>query len=227
MAGSNVRNHRVRTPHVRCLACPWGNETDKIACSAILAGVCAADATIVGRRRAPASTARSRPGWGRRPVARKVSRNLIALGTAAIAAVYAAGYARTSSSAGVVPVADRPAQVAGATAPGLSGTLSAGSDAVVGLVDGHYVGVGNGPVGSIRVALSVENGKIADVRIVASTMHYPTARIARLSAQVVERQSAGVDLVSGATYSSRAFRDAIADALARASIPVSPANAGS
>lgn len=50
-----------------------------------------------------------------------------------------------------------------------------------------------------------------------STTHYPTSAVANLPGEVVSRQSAQVDLLSGATESSRAFRGAVSAALAQAS----------
>ncbi|MFC6604217.1 FMN-binding protein [Ectobacillus funiculus] len=44
-------------------------------------------------------------------------------------------------------------------------------------------------------------------------MHYSESDIAGLPDEVIQRQSANVDFVSGATYSSQAFTDAIQDAL--------------
>ena len=71
--------------------------------------------------------------------------------------------------------------------------------------------------GGIEVALTIQGGKVTAVEITHATTYYPTSRIARLPGQVVDRQSGQVDFVSGATDSSRAFKAAVAEALAQAS----------
>jgi uncharacterized protein with FMN-binding domain len=47
-------------------------------------------------------------------------------------------------------------------------------------------------------------------------LQYPLRDIAGLPGQVVQRQSAQVDIVSRATYSSQAFRGAVSQALSKA-----------
>jgi uncharacterized protein with FMN-binding domain len=64
--------------------------------------------------------------------------------------------------------------------------------------------------------LTVANGRIGSVSITRSTLQYPVRDIAGLPGQVVQRQTAQVDIVSGATYSSQAFRTAVSQALAQA-----------
>jgi uncharacterized protein with FMN-binding domain len=54
------------------------------------------------------------------------------------------------------------------------------------------------------------------VSITRSTLQYPLRDIAGLPQQVVDRQSAQVDVVSRATYSSTAFRQAVTQALSGA-----------
>jgi uncharacterized protein with FMN-binding domain len=68
----------------------------------------------------------------------------------------------------------------------------------------------------VWVSVQVQGGRIANVTITRSTLQYPLRDIANLPAEVVERQSAQVDIVSRATYSSQAFRAAVAQALASA-----------
>jgi uncharacterized protein with FMN-binding domain len=82
--------------------------------------------------------------------------------------------------------------------------------------DGIYTGSGSSR-GDITVELTVQNGQISGVRITSATTYYPTSAIARLPGEVVARQTAQVDFVSGATESSRAFRGAVTQALAQAS----------
>jgi uncharacterized protein with FMN-binding domain len=64
--------------------------------------------------------------------------------------------------------------------------------------------------------LTVQGGRISGVTITGATTQYPTRFVSALPGQVVSRQSAQIDLVSGATYSSLAFRGAVQQALQRA-----------
>ena len=66
------------------------------------------------------------------------------------------------------------------------------------------------------VSVTVEGGKITNVQITRSTLQYPLRDIANLPGEVVQRQSANVDIVSRATYSSMAFRGAVTQALSAA-----------
>lgn len=89
--------------------------------------------------------------------------------------------------------------------------------------DGTYQGVSaNAYYGNIQVAGVVRNGKLSDVQI----LDYPSDRghsiminnyaLPTLISEAVSAQSAQVDIVSGATDTSMAFRESLASALALA-----------
>lgn len=82
--------------------------------------------------------------------------------------------------------------------------------------DGTYTGQGSSRRGDVWVQVQVQGGRIANVTITRSTLQYPLRDIAGLPSQVVQRQSAQVDIVSRATYSSQAFRGAVSQALSKA-----------
>jgi uncharacterized protein with FMN-binding domain len=82
--------------------------------------------------------------------------------------------------------------------------------------DGTYTGTGTSRRGNVSVSLSVQGGRVASVQITRVTTEYPVRDIASLPREVVQRQSAKVDVVSGATYSSLAFRAAVQQALQQA-----------
>jgi uncharacterized protein with FMN-binding domain len=84
------------------------------------------------------------------------------------------------------------------------------------LKDGTFTGQGSSRRGDVWVSVQVQSGRIADVTITRSTLQYPLRDIAGLPSQVVQRQSAQVDIVSRATYSSQAFRQAVSQALSKA-----------
>ena len=131
----------------------------------------------------------------------RASGELLLLSASAVLAVYAAGYVLTEPGAAAV------GQAAGQVAPASVGAH---------LRDGTYLGAGQSQFGSVFVTVAVEQGRISQVWINAVTTTFPQNVIASLPAEVVERQTTAVDLVSGATGSSTAFVAAIRAALQQA-----------
>ncbi|MEO6879232.1 MAG: FMN-binding protein, partial [Gemmatimonadaceae bacterium] len=82
--------------------------------------------------------------------------------------------------------------------------------------DGSYSGWGTSLHGDIQVSVEIRGGRIAATSIAQCLTRYSCSWIADLPAQVVAGQTVRVDLVSGATQSSEAFRAAVADALRQA-----------
>src|SRR5579859_191899 len=82
--------------------------------------------------------------------------------------------------------------------------------------DGTFTGQGTSRRGDVWVSVQVQGGHITNVSITRSTLQYPLRDIASLPSEVVQRQSAQVDIVSRATYSSMAFRGAVTQALSSA-----------
>lgn len=183
-------------------------------------------------------------------MARKLNKNLVALGSAAIVGVYAIGFVRTETPAAgssaelaaiVTPTPSAVAQAvaqatqaaaqrsrtgAQGTVPGAASAPAATPSAPVVAApasdyrDGTYTGSGTSRHGGFEVTLTIEGGRITAVDLTRVTTRYPASRIAQLPGQVLSRQSAAVDMVSGATDSSRAFRDAVTQALAKATTAV-------
>lgn len=120
---------------------------------------------------------------------------------AAILGVYAAGYVRTEPARHAV---------AGRRAPRAS------------YEDGTYSGWGRSRHGRVLVTVVVKRGRIATAEVADCRMKYPCSMIAALPPQVVIRQGADVDIVSGATNSTEAFSRAIDDALLKAIRPGRP-----
>lgn len=217
---------------------------------------------------------RTPPQAGRKTLAN----SLVALSSAAVIAVYAAGYARTAPAAGqlaatetmsnsvttsatsptsttvsiaansATATATNPVQPNGQAAQGGSrqqpssaepgGTATATTAtptaaasptavrstptatapaATTGAFrDGTYTGTGTSRHGSIGVTVTVQAGKIVAAEVSDCGTRYPCSRIAALPGQVLTRQSAAVDVVSGATDSTNAYRAAVNAALAQA-----------
>jgi uncharacterized protein with FMN-binding domain len=103
-----------------------------------------------------------------------------------------------------------------ASTVGAPGAIATRTVAQAAFKDGTFTGQGSSRRGGVSVSVVVQSGRIASVSIVDSTLQYPVRDIAGLPAQVVQRQSARVDTVSRATYSSQAFRAAVSQALAKA-----------
>ena len=84
------------------------------------------------------------------------------------------------------------------------------------LRDGTYYGWGTSRHGDIQAVVTIEAGRIVRAGIAQCLTRYSCSWIAALPPQVVQRQSAEVDYVSGATQSVNAFYYAILEALAQA-----------
>jgi uncharacterized protein with FMN-binding domain len=210
-----------------------------------------------------------------------VKHNLVALGSATVLAVYAAGYLRTRSAADrfmaddsgrrlVVattehapspqpssvttnePVAvehrDTPSVAATVAAPAAKEagrrktpdatataipapetTPASGAGAGAGdssaqvpekergsFKDGNFSGWGTSRHGDIEATVEIKDGRIVSAVISQCYTRYSCSWIAALPPQVVARQSANVDFVSGATQSTNAFYYAVVEALAKA-----------
>jgi uncharacterized protein with FMN-binding domain len=84
------------------------------------------------------------------------------------------------------------------------------------LKDGTYSGWGTSRHGDIQATVAIKNGKISEAFISECLTQYSCSWIAALPPQVVARQSAEVDYVSGATQSTNAFYYAVIAALKKA-----------
>jgi uncharacterized protein with FMN-binding domain len=85
-----------------------------------------------------------------------------------------------------------------------------------GLRDGSYTGWGSSRHGDIQATVEVENGKITSAWISECRTQYSCSWISALPPEVLARQSAEVDYVSGATQSSNAFYYAVVQAISKA-----------
>ena len=102
-------------------------------------------------------------------------------------------------------------------------TASAATSSTGTLKDGTYKGSSvQIRWGDVQVQVVIQNGKVTDVRFLS----YPTdARSQQINSQAtpalaqeaIQAQSASVQVVSGATFTSRAFMQSLAAALSQAS----------
>jgi len=82
--------------------------------------------------------------------------------------------------------------------------------------DGTFSGWGTSRHGDIEATVVISSGKIMSAVISQCLTRYSCSWVAHLQGQVVERQSAEVDYVTGATQSTNAFYYAVAQALSKA-----------
>jgi uncharacterized protein with FMN-binding domain len=189
---------------------------------------------------------------------KKITGGLVALSSAAIVTVYAAGYTQTQSAAAqfdspiattsvtptvriatatvavtstpferirIAPVVTTPtpttAPLPQTSLPSASISTPTATSAPAGASgayrDGSYTGLGRSRHGDIGVTVIVQGGKITAAKISQCGTRYPCSMISALPGEVVAHQSANVDFVSGATDSSTAFTEAVANALAKGS----------
>jgi uncharacterized protein with FMN-binding domain len=102
------------------------------------------------------------------------------------------------------------------TAPPADSASQPAKNEQVALKDGVYFGWGTSRHGDIEASVEVEGGRITSAYISRCETRYPCSWISALPPQVVTRQSANVDYVSGATQSTNAFYYAVLEALSKA-----------
>ncbi len=85
--------------------------------------------------------------------------------------------------------------------------------------DGTHTGWGTSRHGDIQAQVIIVNGRITSATISQCMTRWPCSWIEALPGQVVARQSAETDYVSGATQSTNAFYYAVVQALGKAALP--------
>jgi len=122
---------------------------------------------------------------------------------------------------------DTPAPAPSAT-PTKSGATSTAAPTVapakpVGGVTGSFTGsVANTRYGPVQVKITVENGKIVDAQAVqapsGSNDRYTQKAVPRLREQTIAAQSANVQGVSGASFTSYGWYQSLASAISKAGL---------
>jgi len=104
-----------------------------------------------------------------------------------------------------------------------SSTVITGESAVetgdaVGIVDGVYVGTGTGFRGEMTVEVTVENELIKSIKVTEKSddAKWFNRAYNTVASNIITNQTAKVDTVSGATYSSMGIKEAVANALINA-----------
>lgn len=136
----------------------------------------------------------------------KMDKKWVVLCTTAIGVIYSAGYLTTDLQASI----QEPMHQIQNNIHAVSSTVKSQYK------NGTFEGSGSNRRGSIGVKVSITNDKITNVEISHFAMHYSKSDVVGLPQEVIQKQSAQVQNVSGATYSTQAFQDAIEDALTQA-----------
>jgi uncharacterized protein with FMN-binding domain len=124
--------------------------------------------------------------------------------------IYAIGYG--ASQPAKVPVKPGSAAHGNGAHPQPRG----GSATASGYRDGRFTGTGTSQYGDVSVEVTVKGQRVVSVEITAATTFFPANAASPLIPEVIARQSAPVDIVSGATGSSKAFHGAVQHALGKA-----------
>ena len=88
--------------------------------------------------------------------------------------------------------------------------------ATVALNDGTYAGKSGGYKGPVRVAVVVKGGRISTIEVTACRDSLARKVVKEIPRRMVRANSVEVDVVSGATISSRAIKRAVKVALEKA-----------
>jgi uncharacterized protein with FMN-binding domain len=144
----------------------------------------------------------------------KMNKKWVVLCSTAVAAVYAAGYFSTETQASIQQTPQYSQVQANGSQTNSVQTNKVKTNKLY--KDGTYTGMGSNRRGSIQVAVTTKNDRITDVQVTNFAMHYSDRDIVGMPEEVISIQSAKVKNVSGATYSTQAFQNAVQDALSQA-----------
>lgn len=127
-----------------------------------------------------------------------------------------------STSSGRTTTTTAPSNAASPSAPASAGTSTGTSSAAK---DGTYTGDAiQTPFGNMEVAIVVSSSKIADVKVLQATdsgqrsVQISSYADPILRTEVLQAQSANVQMVSGATYTSDGYLQSLQSALDKAGL---------
>lgn len=87
--------------------------------------------------------------------------------------------------------------------------------------EGTFEGTGEGHIGSIKVSIVTDKYKIKQIKIIEEEETPVIAEIVyrKIPKSVIKENSAEVDVVTGATYTSKGLLNAIKQAVQKATLP--------
>lgn len=123
------------------------------------------------------------------------------------------------TSTSVSSVSKSTATSSGSSSSGSTTSSSSSSATQSAYKNGAYTGTGTGFRGATtKVSVTVKNGKITDITTVSYGDDAPfySRAFSSVKQQILNSQSSSVNVVSGATYSSKGIMSAVTDALSKA-----------
>ena len=84
--------------------------------------------------------------------------------------------------------------------------------------DGTYTGVGQGKNPDLKVAVTIKDDKITNVEIVSNNETKGKQALETVPKEIIEKQSTEVDVISGATMTSKGIIEAVNNALSQVEI---------
>lgn len=146
----------------------------------------------------------------------KMGQKMIGLCSAAIGAVYLAGYYVSEPSNQIQSKESNTINKLAVVSPNKMDIPKQQISKMY--KNGTFKGEGYNRIGSVEVAVTIKNDRITNVEITRCTTSYSESFIQDLPKQVIVRQSPNVDVVSGATRSTEDFQNAVEEALQQAKI---------
>lgn len=155
--------------------------------------------------------------------------NFILKAVSLIAILIAFGCYQSVAQSREAVVAERESEIAEVEAYNAAILAESGAGSTIGYADGTYEGTGVGFGGDITVSVTVADGQITDIQVISADGEDPAYYNQALSVldEILKAQSAEVDTVSGATYSSTGLIDAAAAALEQAETEIAADPSGS
>jgi len=100
----------------------------------------------------------------------------------------------------------------------ITGEAAAGYGDAAGIADGVYEGTGTGFRGQITVEVTVKNQQITQIEVTKNNddAKWFNRAYSIVTSNIIKNQSAEVEVVSGATYSSMGIKEGVANALINA-----------
>lgn len=153
------------------------------------------------------------------PGARKgrLSGGIVALSSAAILSVYSLGRINTTS-AGEQGPSDPNGAAVGAPASRTQTPESSATARGTTYKDGSFSGNGKSRHGGMEVTVVIKGGKIVSANVTSCGTRYPCSDVNPLVRSAVSSQTVPANHVSGATDSSKAYKQALTNALAKAQV---------
>jgi uncharacterized protein with FMN-binding domain/NAD-dependent dihydropyrimidine dehydrogenase PreA subunit len=146
------------------------------------------------------------------PVKKAVNKGVLAVAVAACVLIVASGM-DSSSIFNVLAGSN-----SSSSALAITGEIAAGLGDASGIADGVYEGTGTGFRGTMKVEVTVKNQQITSIEVTQTNddAKWFNRAYNTTASNIIKNQTADVDTVSGATYSSMGIKEAVANALINA-----------